>query len=329
MLKDLVVGATGLLGWNLTCELLARGRTVRVLARFPELARGILPKSVELVRGDLTDPGSLHGVAEGCEVVYHVAGLPEQWLANPERFQIVNAQGTANLIAAVRDSGIRRFLHTSALNIFSARPGETFDESVLATEIKGTPYERSKQEAMQSLVQATAEGLPAVSLHPAALYGPGPETSPGLNRSLRRLAMGRLPFLPPGGLAVVLASDAARGHILAAERAPVGARYLLSDRFVTFKELAELVMATTGGRHLLPPTLPRTLAGWIAPLTERFAHLTGEAPLMPTGQLRLLQWGAHPDATRAHQELGWTPVLLEEGMRLTLYGLGLLPDRKS
>jgi dihydroflavonol-4-reductase len=327
MPRDLVVGATGLLGWNLTCELLARGRTVRVLARFPELARGILPKSVELVRGDLIEPDSLRGVAEGCEVVYHVAGLPEQWLADPERFQRVNTQGTANLIAAVRGAGIRRFIHTSAMVVFAARTGETFDESVLATGPGGTRYERSKREAMQHLVGAIAEGLPAVSLHPAALYGPGPNTSPGLNRSLRRLAMGRLPFLPPGGLAVVLASDAARGHILAAERAPVGARYLLSECYVTFKELAGLVVAAVGG-HLVPPTLPRMLAQRIAPLTERLAHLTGEAPLLPTGQFRLLQWGARPDAARARQELGWTSVPLEEGVRLTLYGLGLLPEKR-
>lgn len=328
MPKDLVVGATGLLGWNLTCQLLARGRSVRALVRHPEFACRLLPRTVDLRCGDLTRPETLKGCAEECEVVYHVAGLPEQWLSDPDLFRQVNTTGTANLIAAVRDSPIRRFVHTSTADVFAAVPGEVFDESVIDEAPKETPYQRSKQEALQHLLQAIEGGLPAVSLHPAAFYGPGPETSPGLNRSFRLLVKGKMPLLPPGGLAVVLASDVARGHILAAEQAEVGSRFILSERYLTLEELAAAVLAAVG-KTRVPPTLSLSMARLAAPLTELIGRLRGDPPLLPRGQLQYLQWGARPDAGRARRELGWEPTPLEDGIVQTLRHLRLLPGQAA
>jgi dihydroflavonol-4-reductase len=328
MPKDLVVGATGLLGWNLTCQLLARGRSVRALVRHPEFACRMLPRTVDLRCGDLTRPETLAGCAEECEVVYHVAGLPEQWLADPDIFRQVNTTGTANLIAAVRDTPIRRFVHTSTAEVFATGPGEGFDESVIATEPKGTHYQRSKQEALQHLLQAIEGGLPAVSLHPAACYGPGPETSPGLNRSFQLLVKGKMPLLPPGGLAVVLASDVARGHILAAEQATPGSRYILSERYLTLQELATAVLAAVD-RDRVPPTASPALARLVAPLTELLSRLTNNPPLLPRGQLHFLQTGGRPDAGKARRELGWEPTPLEDGIRQTLRHLRLLPGQAA
>jgi uncharacterized protein YbjT (DUF2867 family) len=53
----LVTGATGTVGRHVTAELLRRGVPVRALTRDP--ASADLPAGVEVVRGDLTDPGSL------------------------------------------------------------------------------------------------------------------------------------------------------------------------------------------------------------------------------------------------------------------------------
>ena len=67
----------------------------------------------------------------------------------------------------------------------------------------------------------------------AALYGPGPDTSPGLNQSILRLARGGMPAVPPGSIPLVFAADAARGHLLAGASAPAGRRYILSERLVS------------------------------------------------------------------------------------------------
>ncbi|MGW7477870.1 SDR family oxidoreductase [Nonomuraea muscovyensis] len=66
--KILVTGATGNVGRQLVAMLLEAGITPRALARDPH--RAGLPDSVEVVRGDLTDPVSLGAALEGVDSVF-------------------------------------------------------------------------------------------------------------------------------------------------------------------------------------------------------------------------------------------------------------------
>ncbi len=59
----LVAGASGYVGRRLVPALVAAGRPVRALVRSPD--RATFPASVELVRGDVTEPASLSAACEG------------------------------------------------------------------------------------------------------------------------------------------------------------------------------------------------------------------------------------------------------------------------
>ena len=83
MSRALVTGATGLVGFNIVQALRRRGADVRCLARSPDRARSVLGEGVEVVHGDLTDETSIDAAVRDCSTVFHAAGLPEQWLADP------------------------------------------------------------------------------------------------------------------------------------------------------------------------------------------------------------------------------------------------------
>ncbi len=76
----LVTGATGLVGFHVVQSLLMRGRHVRVLVRSIDKGKALLPAECKLVQGDVTDPAAVRRAMQGCAVVYHVAGIPEQSL---------------------------------------------------------------------------------------------------------------------------------------------------------------------------------------------------------------------------------------------------------
>lgn len=321
----LVTGATGLVGFNIVKLLLAKGRSVRVLVRDEAKGRTVLPPECDFCVGDITDKSSLHRAMSDCQVVYHAAGLPEQWLPTDQTFIDVNVEGTRNIVAVALDQRIEKFIYTSTIDVFEGATGASFDESIIDPNPKGTAYERSKQVADGIVVAAIEQGLPAVFLHPSGVYGPGPSisSSPGLNDFFVNMKKGEIPMLLPGGFPVVYSEDVAAGH-LAAESAAVGSRYILSESLLTLTEVAAIVSAQLGHKKL-PPVMPFWVAKIVSMSGEALAKFSGKAPLIPKGQLVFMQWYSEPLNHKARQELGWQPKSFEQGVELSLQFL--FPDQ--
>jgi nucleoside-diphosphate-sugar epimerase len=225
------------------------------------------------------------------------------------------------VIRAARDAGVPRVVHTSTIDVFHAERGGRFDESQLADYPKGTAYERSKQHA-ERLALAACGDTEVVFVNPAGVYGPTPASSTGVDEDLfAPLLAGRLPALPPGGMGVSFDAGVARGQLLAAERGRHGQRYILCDRHVKLRELARAVV-DAGGRGRVPPTMPAGLTRVLVELGEAAGRLTGAKPLLPRGQLHFFSWDAHPDSTRAQEELGWEPTPFDDGIRAAVRALG-------
>jgi nucleoside-diphosphate-sugar epimerase len=260
---------------------------------------------------------------DGCEVVFNSMGLPEQWVRDVAIFDRVNAIGSGALAGAARRAGVRRFVHTSTIDVFAAEPGERFDETMLATEPKGTAYERSKQRA-EELVLAERDGIEVVILNPSGVYGPGPSSTVSFDRGMfEPLVRKRLPALPPGGSGLVFTEGVAAGHLLAAERGADGERYILADTYATLRELAETVVSVAG-RGRVPPSMPVPLARIFAGVGEGVSRVIRRPPMLSRGQLHYFRWQARPDSSKAQSDLGWRPTPLEDGVRATLSAMGLL-----
>ena len=311
--RVLVTGATGKVGGATARALLERGDEVRVLVRNPDRARTVLPTGVEAHRGDVTEPETIAPAVDGCELVFNAMGLPEQWVEDESIFDRVNAQGTENVIRAARTAGVRRVVHTSTIDVFHADRGGRFDETNLADYPKGTAYERSKQRA-DELALGARDGMELVIVNPAGVYGPTPASSISFDEQMfEPLIRKRLPALPPGGCGVTFDAGVARGQLLAAQRGRDGERYILSDRHVSMRELGETVVRVAG-RGRVPPSLPPGLARVGAAAGESLSRLIGKPPLLPRGQLHFFLWDAHPDSTKAQEELGWEPTPFDEGI---------------
>ncbi|MCP4679582.1 MAG: NAD(P)-dependent oxidoreductase [Deltaproteobacteria bacterium] len=111
-MKTLVTGAPGWLGTRLVEILRARERAVRCLV-LPSTDRTHLEKlGAEVVLGDLSRPGSIAGIGDGVDTVFHLAGV-----IHPRRtraFYNINVRGTENLLTEAVRSGADRFLLVSS-----------------------------------------------------------------------------------------------------------------------------------------------------------------------------------------------------------------------
>jgi dihydroflavonol-4-reductase len=316
-MRVLVTGATGKVGNAVARRLTERGDHVVALVRDPARAREVLPEEVELARGDVADQASVRAAAEGIEAVFNCVGMFEQWVPDPRIFERVNADGARNVIAAAREAGARRAVHTSTFDVFHAAPRGTVTEARLADYEKGTAYERSKQRAEELVIAEAEAGIEVVIVNPSAVYGPGPWAAAGLDGVLRDALRGRLPAAPPGGMTLVHADDVAAGHLAALERGRPGERYILADGYASAAEILR-VAVDEAGRGRVPPTLPVPVARGLAAAGEALAGAIRRPPLLAGGQLHFLLWQARADSARARRELDVEFRPWEEGVRETV-----------
>jgi uncharacterized protein YbjT (DUF2867 family) len=100
MSRVLVTGGTGRLGRHLVPALTQRGHDVRVLSRRPGDGH---------VVGDLRDGTNLPAAVDGIEVVLHAA--------TSARMKAVDLRGTARLLDAARDAGVRHVVYVSIVGV--------------------------------------------------------------------------------------------------------------------------------------------------------------------------------------------------------------------
>ncbi len=144
-----VTGVTGLVGGATLERLLEAGWKVRALTRREQAPRG----GVTWVSGALDDLKSLERLCDGADAVLHIAGVVNA--PTVAEFEAGNVTGTANMIAAAKAVGIRRFVHISSLS---------------AREPKLSKYGASKMRA-EKLVATSL--LDWTIIRPPGVYGPG------------------------------------------------------------------------------------------------------------------------------------------------------------
>jgi dihydroflavonol-4-reductase len=312
-MRVLVTGATGKIGNAVVRRLVERGDEVVALVRDVTGARDALPSGVELASGDVTDLTSVHRAAQGVEGVFNCMGLYEQWATDPGIFERVNSIGALNVIAAARQAGARRAVHTSTFDVFHADRGGTVREDRVADYDKGTVYERSKQRAEELVLGEARHGIEVVIVNPSSVYGPGPWQGAGLDGAIRDAIRGRLPAVPPGGMTLVHVDDVADGHLAAFDRGVPRERYILADGYASFREICATAVEAAG-RGRVPPTIPGPVARALAAAGEGLSRLIRRPPLIGRGQLHFLLWQARADSTKAQRELGFEPTPWRDGI---------------
>lgn len=117
--KIVVAGATGNVGPHLVGELVRAGHSVRALVRDPTRARRLLGPHVELVTGDLGEPGSLRGAFDGAVRAF-VATAPTPAL-DVQEIHFIDAARAARVERVVKLSGFGIEFSTDRIHRAHAR----------------------------------------------------------------------------------------------------------------------------------------------------------------------------------------------------------------
>jgi dihydroflavonol-4-reductase len=311
-----LTGGSGFVGGALLRRLVADGREVRTLARSRDAAEVVEACGGLPVRGDLFDDEALVLGMQGCETVFHVAGVNAMCVRDPEAMFRANVHGSESVMTASARAGVARVVYTSSAATIGEARGVVGTED---TPHRGTflsAYERSKFVAEQRVFALGADlDIEVVAVNPSSVQGPG--RTEGSARLLIGLVNSPSPVMVRTYLSVVDIDDCTQGHVAAEERGRPGERYLLNGASLTTHHAIELVRATARRpRHVIH--LPRAAASAAGAAAGLASRVTRRDLPFCTELARTLLHGHRYDGSRATRELGVTYRRIEDTVARTL-----------
>ena len=290
-----ITGGTGFVGQAVLDIAEEQMQPIKALAR---KASDRSHTRVEWVMGDLHDTKALDQLAAGAPAVIHIAGLTNT--PDPAEFARVNVEGTANVIAAAKHDGVRRFIFVSSL---SAREPEL------------SRYGASKAEA-EELVKAS--GLDWTIVRPPAVYGP---RDVDMFELFRTAKWGFVPLPPSGATSIIHVHDLAKLLLSLADAQPA---LVVKKTFEpddgreggwSHKELGQAIgLAMVNNVNAI--NLPRSVLEGAAKLDRLIRGKNAKLTEDRVGYMCHPNWVAQSE--KAVPEAIWTPATGgEEGLRRT------------
>jgi uncharacterized protein YbjT (DUF2867 family) len=152
-MKVYLTGATGFVGKHMLERLLAEGHAVRAAVRDPQKASLAKRAKIEFVAGDIVEGTGLDQGMQGCDAVIHLVGIIVEKGTNT--FERVHHLGTRNVVEAAKRTGIKRFVHMSALGVRANGVA---------------PYQTTKWKGEEEVRQS---GITFCILRPSLIFGEG------------------------------------------------------------------------------------------------------------------------------------------------------------
>src|ERR1700678_247368 len=180
-MRYLVTGGAGFIGSDLVDELVRRGHEVVVLDDLSSGKEENLAASrskIELRIGNIADLAGINAACKGVDYVIHLAArtsVPRS-VANPLETNLVNVDGTLNVLIAARDAGVKRVVFAASSAAYGETPTLPKVETMPPDPI--SPYGVSKVVGeMYARVFTRTYGLETVSLRYFNVFGPRQDPS--------------------------------------------------------------------------------------------------------------------------------------------------------
>jgi uncharacterized protein YbjT (DUF2867 family) len=289
-MRVFLTGATGFVGTHLRRAFHEAGIEVIGLTRRPTA-----DLSDQWVQGDITDTALLADGMVGSDVVINIVGIIAE--AESQSFTQVHLAGTEAVLAAMRQTGVSRLLHMSALG---------------ASQKGGTEYFRTKWQA-EELVRAS--GIAYTIFRPSLIFGPGDGFLNTLAAQIRLWPI--IPIIGTGDycFAPISVHAVCAAFMQALQlNGPTQARTfeLCGPEVLTYRQLIGLLrrqLRMNKPRWYFPVPLVQRSIGLL-----RFFHLP--PPITPDQLAMLLQGSVCADASASASEVFALPLItVEEGIK--------------
>lgn len=288
-----VTGGTGYVGAHCVRALLADGHRVRLLVGpdadgAPVLDRLAELGEVDVLPGDIRDPGTVTRLLDGCDAVLHGAGVVGTDNRRSALMWEVNAYATEALLTQAVRAGLDPVISVSSYSALFPPPDGVIGPDT-PTAFGRSAYAQTKGYADRVARRLQAQGAPVVVTYPSSVVGPAFHTAAGVTERgwAPLVRYGVAPRLR-GGMQMIDVRDVAAVHAAAMTPGRGPHRYVCGGELVTFDGMIDALERGSGRRFRRIPLsqglfrgisrLGDTLAG-VVPLGDGLSY---EAALLLT-----------------------------------------------
>lgn len=239
MYNVFVTGINGLLGTNLTIELLNKGYRVFGLIREKSKYKGPKNDNLTLIKGSLFDDFS--SLFKTMDYVIHIAAITQQNLYDYKAYKAINCQASLQIFHSASKSGVRRFIFVSSANTIGygslSKPGT--ETNSMTYPFSKSHYANSKLEAEIELLKLKSK-MELIIVNPTFMIGDY-DSKPSSGKIILMCWKKRIVFYPPGGKNFVHVKDVCKGIIHSMMKGKHGEKYLLANENLTYLQFFQQV----------------------------------------------------------------------------------------
>ncbi len=320
----IITGANGFLGNNIIRMLEKDAdNEIRAFVLKDDSIKSLENLNCKIYYGDVTNKESLSSIFEntnGKEVfVIHCAAIVYiKSKYNPLIYN-VNVNGTKNIVDKVLELNAK-LVYVSSVHAIPEKPNNDLITEVTnfnPDDVYGL-YAKTKAEAAKYVMDAIKnKNLNACIIHPSGIIGPNDFGNSHLTQLIKVVSNGKLFACVKGGYDFVDVRDVAKGVTNACKNGIKGECYILSNRYITIKELCDLI-CDLQKRKRIKIILPISIAKLIAPLFELYYNLKKETPLFTKYSLYTLSSNANFSNKKARQYLDFKNRSIEDTVKDTI-----------
>ncbi len=307
----LVTGGTGFIGQRLVFALRRSGIAVRVLTRRRgEDKPARLDEGLSLISGDLCSRASLHGLCDGVESVFHLAGLAhteprahEDYAANQWRTTVT---GTENLLEEAAGK-VTNFIYISSVKAMGE--GGLAELSETAVPHPQGAYGKARLAAESQVLELGRHGTKVCVLRLPMVYGPGCKGN--VPRMIEAVDRNRFPPLPEmhNRRSMVHVDDVVQATLLAARSSRAsGQIYIVTDGHAYSTRQIYVLICRALGKPVPGWTVPVGLLRSAATAGDLIGAILRKPFPLNTDVLDKLLGSAWYDSRKITEDLGFHPT---------------------
>lgn len=273
--------------------------------------------------GDVTKKETLQeifNITENTKVfVIHCAAIVYIKSKYNSKVYDVNINGVKNIIEKVLEKNAK-LICVSSVHAIPEKPNNEIMKEITdfdPDKVEGQ-YAKSKAEAAKYVLEMVkSKNLNACIIHPSGIIGPNDFGNSHLTELIKNIINEKLPICVNGGYNFVDVRDVADGIINACDKGIKGQCYILSNQYITIKDLADIVSSVNHTKKV-KLIFPVWIVKLLAPFCELYYNLRKQTPLFTRYSLYTLTSNSNFSNEKAKKELNFKNRNLEDTLKDTV-----------